>query len=872
MQMKRILFGTILALGLMFSPNGLLAQSDVGTGLDVFPNLSLGGIAAPSDKPSSFAAEYSRTGDSAGKISVKATLAPGWHIYSITQAPGGPTPTTITLGEKAEAKLTGEFKPDSEPLSSVSDAWPGLTIEEHDDEVEWSAEMSLPPGFSGPIEVKVKGLVCQTGGACVPVNQTLVAKLASSSPSADASPSSKEPKAAPVASVAYREPSYVVEWTGRIEPANVEPGQRAMLILTATPDADYHVYAAAVDDKESSTVFVLTDKAGLKVGTPIPSSEPISESILPGIPAVDYHKAAVTWSLPIVVGEDTPPGEKQLAGLIAYQACTDRSCLPPKALKFTANLHVGKADDANEAAGTLTFAKASFPATLDAAKETKWVDKAADEPADAAIVPTDATATRGPDSPSKSDVGDDKPAVAVAPTESKPTVAPESAQASGLPLPLIILMALAGGLILNLMPCVLPVVGLKIMSFAEQAGESRTRVLALNIWYTLGILVVFWSLAATAVLLKFSWGEQFTYFNFRFAVTLLVFAMALSFLGVWEIPIPGFVGGQSTQKLQRKEGAVGAFFKGIFTTMLATPCSGPLLGSVFAFTLGKPPMVTTIVFTAVGLGMAMPYLLIAVFPSLLAYFPKPGAWMDTFKQLLAFLLLGTVVYLFGGFADDDRMPVFASLIGVWFGCWIIGQVPGWANLNRRLAAWTGGIASAALIGFLAFRYLAPGPPVLAWEPYDETRLKQLQSEGRTVLIDFTAKWCVNCIVNYNVAINTPKTSKLVDELNAVPMLADWTDNNEEIKNKLLELNSNSIPVLAIYPGRDPDSPIVLRDLVSQGDVLEALRQAGSSTNTKSSVAGSGARSLPTSGSRVPAAASGVRQVGGNQATGVVPAH
>jgi thiol:disulfide interchange protein len=183
-------------------------------------------------------------------------------------------------------------------------------------------------------------------------------------------------------------------------------------------------------------------------------------------------------------------------------------------------------------------------------------------------------------------------------------------------------------------------------------------------------------------------------------------------------------------------------------------------------------------------------------------------------------------------------------------------------LNRRLAAWTGGLASAALIGFLAFRYLAPGPPVLAWEPYDETRLKQLQSEGRTVLIDFTAKWCVNCIVNYNVAINTAKTSKLVDELNAVPMLADWTDNNEEIKNKLLELNSNSIPVLAIYPGSDPASPIVLRDLVSQRDVLEALRKAGSSLDTKTAVAG-GARSLP---------APGVRQVGGSQATGVVPAH
>ena len=401
-------------------------------------------------------------------------------------------------------------------------------------------------------------------------------------------------------------------------------------------------------------------------------------------------------------------------------------------------------------------------------------------------------------------------------------------------------MAICGGLILNLMPCVLPVVGLKVMAFAEQAGENRGRVLMLNLWYTLGILVVFWALAILASLpsLSFKWGEQFTYFEFRYGVTLLVFAMALSFLGVWEIPIPGFVGGNTTQKLQRKEGASGAFFKGIFTTILATPCSGPLLGTVFAYTIDQPAYITFGVFTAVGFGMALPYLLIAIYPGLLAYFPKPGAWMDTFKQLLAFLLLGTVVYLFNGFSDQHRVWVFASLIGIWFGCWLVGQVPAWDSLNRRLIAWAGGIVSATLICVLGFRLLVPGPPVLNWEPYDEARLQELHGKGRTVLIDFTAKWCPNCKFNYNVAINTPATSKLVDELDAIPMLADWTDQNEEIKTKLLELNSNSIPVLAIYPGRNPQAPIVLRDILTQGDVLKALRKAGSSVDPGGVASGS----------------------------------
>jgi suppressor for copper-sensitivity B len=897
MRMTRTLFCCLFLIGAAacLTTSSAHAQSDVGTGLEVFPALDLGGLEDTSDKPGTFVAEYTRTDDASGKLSVTATIAQGWHVYSVTQAKGGPTKTTISVVEKSGAKLISDFVPDAPPANSVSKAWPDLTIEEHADKVVWTADVALPAELNGPLEIAVKALVCKTDGACVPIDEKLVAKLvekkaadsaAVAMPAEDEKPQASTETSADVAAVPFRDSDYVVEWVARVEPAVVKPGQRASLIFTAKPDTEYHVYAAAIDDAESSTNFVITEKSGLLVGTPVPSDEPISEAILPSLPPVDYHASEITWTLPIVIGDEIAAGEKKIEGSIGYQACTDRSCMPPKALKFTAIVSVGEPSATDPTHKSVTLTSAPYAATLDAAAETKWVDKVADKPVNA--VSPETTSKRGTDSNPQTGASIGKTpsdTVAMAPpvagtTETKSTPNDQTAghgalqvveqepalNSSSLPLPLVILMAICGGLILNLMPCVLPVVGLKVMSFAEQAGESRARVLMLNIWYTLGILVVFWSLAATAVLFSFSWGEQFTYFNFRYAVTLLVFAMALSFLGVWEIPIPGFVGGQSTQKLQRKEGVTGAFFKGIFTTMLATPCSGPLLGSVFAFTLGKSALVTSVVFTAVGFGMALPYLMIAIYPGLLAYFPKPGAWMDTFKQLLAFLLLGTVVYLFGGFADEDRMPVFASLIGVWFGCWLIGQVPAWANLDRRLAAWVGGIASASLICVLSFQYLSQRPAVLAWEPYDEARLVQLQKEGRTVLIDFTAKWCVNCIVNYNVAINTAETSKLVEQLNAVPMLADWTDHNEEIKNKLLELKSNSIPVLAIYPGRSPESPIVLRDLLSQGDVLEALRKAGSSLDAK------GIAQRDASRAKGGNSAFGVTRVSGTQATGLVPAH
>ncbi len=203
--------------------------------------------------------------------------------------------------------------------------------------------------------------------------------------------------------------------------------------------------------------------------------------------------------------------------------------------------------------------------------------------------------------------------------------------------------------------------------------------------------------------------------------------------------------------------------------------------------------------------------------------------METLKQLMAFLFLGTVAYFFAQFSEDHKVPVFVTLIAVWFGCWIIGQVPNWAEMQKRVAAWVTGIAVATLISVGAFHYLKPNDQ-LAWKDYDEISLASLQNSGKTVLLDFGAKWCATCQVNYRVAINTEETRKVLDELDAVAMYADWTDQSDAIKEKLEELNSRSIPLLVIYPAGRPHEPIVLRDLVTQQDVIEALRQAGASTN------------------------------------------
>jgi suppressor for copper-sensitivity B len=390
-------------------------------------------------------------------------------------------------------------------------------------------------------------------------------------------------------------------------------------------------------------------------------------------------------------------------------------------------------------------------------------------------------------------------------------------------------LAFLGGLILNLMPCVLPVISLKLLSFLEQAGEGRARVLALNICYTLGLLSVFMVLATLAagigVSSRLAWGQQYTLPWFKVTMISLVFVMALSFLGVWEIPIPGFVGRGQAGKLQAKEGASGAFFKGVFATILATPCSAPLLGPVFGFLLRQSPTVVYLVFGAVGLGMASPYLVVGAAPTLIRFLPKPGPWMDTFKQLMGFLLLGTVVYLFSTTTEAYFIPTLTLLVGLWFACWLIGRTPLGAGLEGQMAAWAGGILGAAAVGVFAFTVLF-WEPIIPWQPFSPEALSKARTEGQTVMVDFTADWCPNCKWNSRWAIERRAVLALVEKNRVVPLLADWTDESPVIKQALNELGANSIPVLAIWP---PDGEvIVLKDLLTKGQVIDALTKAGPS--------------------------------------------
>lgn len=532
--------------------------------------------------------------------------------------------------------------------------------------------------------------------------------------------------------------------------------QPSRLFVTATIKPNWHIYSITqapggplptrIQLDTSTTYRLLGDFRAEP--PPDEKAEPLFDNLV-----VQSHHGRVVWYVPIAIASGVDPASLQITGSVVAQACDPHTCLPPQEFPFAAALGSG------------------------------------------------------------------------VPVGGPPSAGPVSTNA----LSAMLGAALLGGLILNLMPCVLPVISLKLLAFVEQSGQSRARVFALNLWYAAGLILVFLVLATLSTAFSMAWGEQFTLTWFKVAITALVFVMALSFLGVWEIPIPGFVGSGKAGQLQAREGAVGSFSKGVFTTILATPCTGPFLGTVFGFTLKQPAYVTYLIFAAAGLGMALPYLVISLVPELIRLLPKPGAWMETLKEVMGFLLLATVVYLFTTMSPQYFVPSLALLVGLWFACWLIGRTPLTASPSRRRSAWLGGTVTAMAVGLFGFTVLLEQPK-LPWKDFSAETLEQARAEGKTVMVDFTADWCPNCKWNLKFAIDTEAVGQLVAKNGVVPMVADWTDRSPAIKEFLVKrLNRQAIPVLAIWPaGATDDQVIILDGTLIKSQVLDALQRAGPS--------------------------------------------
>lgn len=431
--------------------------------------------------------------------------------------------------------------------------------------------------------------------------------------------------------------------------------------------------------------------------------------------------------------------------------------------------------------------------------------------------------------------------------------------ASTLGLGLALLFAFLGGLILNLMPCVFPVLGLKVLGFVAHADGDRRGAALQGAAFAAGVLASFWVLGAVLLVLRAAgegvgWGFQLQSPLFVGTMALLFFLLALVLLGVVEVGVGltrlGSVGtaklasGTRTDSEYEKLASryrtagrhtVGSFGAGVLATVVATPCTAPFMGAALGWALVRPAAETMLVFTALGAGMAAPYVALSLAPGLVERLPRAGRWMETLKQALAFPLLATVVWLAWVFGlqtgVDGLTGLLAALLALGLGAWIAGRWGGpGASPGRRHAARVAAVAVGIAAGFLLVRAAESGPGATEranaaeaadWLPWSPVAEAEARAKGEPLLLDFTAAWCLSCQVNERVVLNTAEVRQAFARHGVTLMKADWTRRDPAVTDALAALGRSSVPVYALYP-RGGGDPVLLPSVLTKEIVLDAL--------------------------------------------------
>ncbi len=414
-------------------------------------------------------------------------------------------------------------------------------------------------------------------------------------------------------------------------------------------------------------------------------------------------------------------------------------------------------------------------------------------------------------------------------------------------------LALIGGLILNLMPCVLPVLAIKVFSVAELAERDRADVVKNGFAYTAGILASMGVLAAVVLGLRAAgtavgWGFQFQSPIFIAAVSLVLVAFALNLFGVWEIQ---WTGGALADVGSESTGAKRSFFEGLLAVVLSTPCSAPFLGTAVGFAFAGPAIGVVAIFLAIGLGLAAPFLLVTLVPGAARFVPRSGAWMVELRKGLGFALLATVVWLLwivGQSGGVDGMTQLAAMLLLFsFGLWLLGALQ---HAGRgRLALFAAGAVIVIAFGGLNVvavdsqaapeaRGASPSDDPLAgeagWRDFAPADIDAALAAGQPVFVAFSADWCITCKVNERMVLAQPEVRGELNRLGFARFKADWTQRDEGIRLELAKHGRAGVPMYLVYDPASPAAPVVLPEILSPGGVVEALRHAAAGGPTRAS--------------------------------------
>ena len=720
-----------------------------------------------------------KTGTRLGVLSVELTVPDGWHCYSTTQPPGGPTRSKISIvGEGV--KVIGDFVPFDPPTIHETDLF-DVVCEEHEGIVIWEAPIEFAAGVDpSKLEVALKytGLICNESG-CRPAKTETTASFLGfkkdlavpESAAGDKASDKKQGTPKELVLDAYRPGSLHVDLSGSIFTSdgkqNFKPGDEVTLEINAVPDEGYHFYPYATSESTpySRTLVSFEPPQGWQILAPMVSVDPEEHD------GALEHSEPTTWSFKVKIPADAPADQvASITGGIQLLTCNIKGCDRPTDSKFTVMIPMG-----TDSAAALEFERIAKSGTV--SRAVKAGSHAGKEPMDKEQEQSDAEEKTGGSGHTKSEehVQADTPeqieAMAklyqvdekikyldAADMEANPIGSGGVSGEKQTSLGVALLFAFLGGAILNLMPCVFPVLGIKVMGFVKQGGENAAKVRMHGLAFAAGLVVSMWVLAGALLILKnvfdqnIIWGEQMSNPYFVGGIIVLLFLLGLNMAGVFEV---GTSMSSVGSNVSNKGGYGGSFFSGVLTTLIATPCSGPFLGTAMTYALSQSGVISMLMFTVFGLGIALPYVLLSFFPPLIKRLPKPGPWMETFKVTMAFALFATVAFFMQTFGSQTGVQgvnyMLMGLVVIGLAAYFYGSFgEGHIAAGKR---WAFGYLMPSLIAAAGFWVVYNGTlqaavqtdavsneGTIPWVNWNPGKVQDSINKKRIVWVDYTADW------------------------------------------------------------------------------------------------------------------------------------